>query len=138
MSTRRRTHIYDFGFRDCAVWYDSKIPLRGQKMRSAPIQLDNLALGSAFEADPIIQPIGAAEIENKARENIAQRALKREADDNRDCPGSRNQALHWKVEDIGDNGEKSREIDKPSQNVLQELAFPFTELEDEHAAQDAY
>src|SRR6185503_813094 len=106
-------------------------------MRSAPVQLDDLAFRSPFKLDPIIQPIGTAETEYQTREHVAHRTLQRQAYDDRDGSRGRNQPLHRKVEYVGDDGEESCQIDKPSQDVLEKLAFPRTEFEDEHDAQDA-
>ena len=120
----RRADIHDLGFCDRAVGHDGKIPLRRQDMRRAPVQLDDPTLRSALEPDPIIRAIGAAEIENKAGEYVAQRALEREADDDRDGPGGREQTLDGKVEDIGYDGEEGGEIDEAREDVMEQIAFP--------------
>src|SRR5262249_2007550 len=81
MHARRRADIDDLGLRNRAVWHHGEIPLRGQDMRGAPIQLDDLAFGSTLELDPIVRSIGTAEAEHQAGEHVAQRTLQGEAQD---------------------------------------------------------
>ena len=47
--------------------------------------LDDPALGAAIDADPVTRPVWPAEIEHDARKDIAQGALQRQADYDRDC-----------------------------------------------------
>jgi hypothetical protein len=41
-------------------------------MGRAPVHVDDSAIGAAIDADPIAWPIGAAEIQDDAREHVTQ------------------------------------------------------------------
>jgi hypothetical protein len=87
-------------------------------MGGAPVQFYDAALRLAFEPNPIIHSIGPAEAQHKPREHIAQRALECQADDDCDGAGSREQALHRQVKDIGYDGEDGDEVDETREEVL--------------------
>ena len=62
-------------------------------MRCAPIHFENLALRAALDIDPIAGPVRSVETECKARKQVAQRALKREAEDDGNDARSGEQSL---------------------------------------------
>jgi hypothetical protein len=74
--------------------------------------------------------IGALDIKNDAGENVSERALQRQTDDDRQSTGGRQQTFHRQIENIGDDRESSREVDERGQQVLNQ--FRFARLSSQH------
>ena len=106
-------------------------------MRRAPVRLDHASLRAAVEDDPVAGMIGFRKIEHDAREDVAEGALKGEAEHDGDDAGGRQQAADWHVEDIGDDGEASGGIDDADEEILQEPGLARLSSEDEHCAEEA-
>src|SRR6266851_362251 len=106
-------------------------------MRRAPVHLDDAAIGAAFETDPIPGPVGSAEAQHNARKHIAQRALERQAENDRDRTRGCEQPLDREVEDVGDDGEDGDEINQARQQILEQLALARPVLDDDEGAQKA-
>src|SRR6185437_2582357 len=113
MNAGGRADVYDLRFSYGAIRNDSEIPPSGQNVCRAPIHLDDASIHSSFEIDPIAGPIGPAEVQHKAGKQVAQRALKGEAENDGDAARGRKQTLDGQIEDIGDDGEDSGEINEP-------------------------
>jgi hypothetical protein len=115
----------------------AKIALPCQNVGRAPVHLDDPAIGASVDADPIARPVGAAEIQDDAREHITERALQRQSKNNRDNTGGREQALDWQIEDVGDDRENRGEVDQPDKQILDQLALARTALGNDKGAQKA-
>jgi len=108
-----------------------------QNMGRAPVHLDDPAIGAAIDADPIAWPIGAAEIQDDAREHVTQRTLQRQSKNDRDCTRSREQALDREIEDVGDDRENRGEVDQPGKQILDQLSLARTALGNDKDAKKA-
>jgi len=75
-------------------------------MCCTPIHFENFALRAALDIDPIAWPVRSIETERKARKQIAQRALKREAEDDGNDARSGEEASDREIEDLGDDGQE--------------------------------
>ena len=106
-------------------------------MRRPPVHLDHPAVGAAVDTDPVAGPVGAAETEDDAGKDVAQRALQRQPEDDGDNAGGREQALNRHVEHVGDDREQRGEIDQPGEQILQQLPLARPALDDHKGAQKA-
>src|SRR5262245_13717270 len=136
MDIRRRTNVYDLGFRYQTIRHYCKIAVRCQDICRAPVQFHHASLHTIVKPYPIIYLVGTAKAEHHAGEHITQRALERQTDDDRNGAGSRQQTLDRQVQHVSHDAEKCGEVDEASQDVLQQLAFSWTSLKDQCASQD--
>ena len=95
MSAGRRADIDDLRLGNRAIGKDRKIAPAGQDVRGAPVHLDDAALGRPVDTDPVASSIRSAEAQYDPGKDVAQRALQREAQDDRDDAGGRQQPLNW-------------------------------------------
>jgi len=84
VDTRRRACVDDLRLGDGAVRHDRQVPLCCQNVRRPPVHLDDPSVGPALDANPITWSIGATYIQYDAEKHIAQRALQRQPEDDRD------------------------------------------------------
>jgi hypothetical protein len=103
----------------------------------APVHLDDPAVGAAVDADPIARPVRAAEIQHDAREDVAQRALQRQSENDRDNARGREQASDRQIEDIGNDREYRGKVDQTSEQILDQLPFAWPALGNNKDAQNA-
>ena len=68
--------------------------------------------------------------------HVSRGALERETEDDSDGAGGREQTFNLKIEDIGDNGKRSAEVDEAGEEVLKQLAR--LALDDHEGAQQLY
>jgi hypothetical protein len=122
------------GAGDRVVRDDREIALRGQQMGRPPVDFDDAAARLATDIDPVARPVGSAEIEHDAGKHVAQRALQRQAQDDRDDAGGGEQALDRKIENIGDDREGGRDIDKARDQVLKKFAVVQVAFDPERRA----
>src|SRR5215469_7290511 len=106
-------------------------------MCGAPIHLNDAAIRSAFEIDPVARPIGPTEVKHDAGEQVAERTLKSQTQDDGNRAGCREQPLYRQIEDIGDDGKNRGEISEPSKEILKQFAFVGPTLNDDERTQKA-
>ena len=80
--------------------------------------------------DPVAHAVRALDVENDAGEDISERALQRQTDNDRQSTGGRQQTFHRQIENIGDDCESCREVDESGQQVLNQ--FRFARLSPQH------
>jgi hypothetical protein len=129
--------VDDLRFGNSAVRDDRQIALPGQNVGRAPVHLDDPTVGAAVNADPIARPVGAAEIQDDAREHITQRALQRQSKNDRDGARGREQALDRQIEDVGDDRENHGEVDQTREQILDQFSLARTALGNDKDAQKA-
>ena len=134
MHSGRRAGVYDLRFADRAIRDDREIAFGGQNVRGAPVDLDDTALSSAFDANPVAWPIRAAKAQHDAGKHVAERALEGKAQDDRDNARRRKQALDREIENISDDGKQRGEINNPCKQVLHQPALVRPALDDDKSA----
>ena len=128
--------VDQLGFGDDAVGYDREVVVGREKMRRAPVRLDHASLCAPVEYDPVAGMIGFREIEHDAREDVAERALKGEAEHDGDDAGGRQQAADRHVEDISDDREASGGVDDADEEILQEPGLARLSSEHEQCTEE--
>ena len=86
--------------------------------------------------DPVAGQIGPAEIEHDPGKEIAERALQREAEDDRQHTRGGKQSLDRKLQDIGGDRKQRGEIGHAGEKILQQPALARAALEGHEGAQE--
>ena len=133
----READVDELGFRQHAVGNDREIMACGQKMHRLPVGLDDAALDAAIDDDPVADAIGSSKADRDAGKDIGQRALKREAGDDRDRTGGGEERADGNIEFVADDGDEDAKIDEAGDQLLEQAAFMRPALEDHERIDEA-
>ncbi len=103
VASLRAAEIDQRGLQD-AVRNNDQIVRGAQEICRSTIGLNDLTLDPITERQPIADPVGSAGVKRDSREDVAQGALQREAEDDREHARGGDERSDRRVEDVGDDG----------------------------------
>ena len=120
-----------------AVRQNDDVVRAGQEMRRPPGAFDDASLRAVAEQDPVADDVGPAERQRDAGEDVTERVLQRQAENDGNHARGGDQRADRNAEDEGEDRQGHAEIDDADDEVLQQTGLARPALEDQIDAHEA-